>query len=129
MSITELFLIHQENASLINVLQTLQHMMMMNSRDARISFHQIPPMWTVGSPLPLVPISEYVDACSGHFWNEEVCGREGKPRENLTSHRHCPGPKQVLTFYSGFIRNGCWISMKVLSAFMQTILITFPETY
>lgn len=35
---------HQSGKCFLNVLQTLQHIMMINSRDAPISFHQISPM-------------------------------------------------------------------------------------
>ena len=117
MSITELFFINQENASLVNVLQTLWHIVTISPRDVPISFHQVPLIWIMGNPFFLAPISEPVDACSGHSQDEQACGHDSNPGENLKPHRDTitkakhflPGPLKVTWLNWLFLNLTIWL--------------------
>lgn len=82
MSMTELFFIIQESASLIASLQTLWHIVTINSRDTSISLHQTPMIWIIGNPFILAPITESVDVLG----DDRAHGRDADPRQNLEPH-------------------------------------------
>ena len=115
---TELFFINQENVFLINVLQTLWHIGMVYSRDAPISYHQIPLIWIMGNSFFLAPVTEPVDARGGHSRDEQAHAHNGDPRKNLEPHRDAvpeakhslPGPLKVTRLQPAF-----YYKMKTIS--------------
>ena len=57
----------------------------------------------MGNPFFLAPVTEPVDACGGHFRDEQAHAHDGDPGENLEPHRDAlpeakhslPGPLKV----------------------------------